>query len=95
MGSSNGWDHIVPIDDIDRSLLEGFTCVVAQFDTWLLRESRTAVARGECQVHVCIDNAGLPVAFFMLSSTAINSDDLSGSSRGGIHGQVPATLLGN
>ena len=94
MGSSNGWDHIVPIDDIDRSLLEGFTCGVAQFDTWLLRESRTAVARGECHVHVCIDNAGLPVAFFTLSSTAINSDDLSGSSRGGIHGQVPATLLG-
>ena len=94
MDSSNGWDHIVPIDNIDRSLFEEFTCGVAQFDTWLLRESRTAVARGECQVHVCIDNTCLPVAFFTLSSTAINSDDLSGSSRGGIHGQIPATLLG-
>lgn len=94
MDSSNGWDHIVPIDDIDRSRFKGFTCGLEQFDTWLLQEGRTAVARGECQVHVCIDTAGLPVAFFTLSSTSINSDDLSGSSRGGIHGQVPATLLG-
>lgn len=94
MASSNGWDHIVPIDNIDRSSIEGFTCGVTQFDTWLLRESRTAVARGECQVHVCVDDANSPVAFFTLSSTAINSADLSGSARGVIHGQIPATLLG-
>lgn len=94
MGSSSEWDHIVPIDSVDRSLIEGFTCGVAQFDTWLLRESRTAAARGECQVHVCADDTGSPVAFFTLSSTAVNSTDVSSSARGGIHGQIPATLLG-
>ena len=88
------WDAIVPIRDVDHSLLCDFRCGIAEFDAWLRESACSAVKRGECAVHVCIEGNGSPIAFFTLSSTSIHSDDLSNGHKGGLHGPVPATLLG-
>lgn len=88
------WERIVPIHDIPKERLIGFGCGVSAFDQWLLTSARSAASRGECVAHICMDSAGLPVAFFTLSATSISPDDVSNKFRGGLHGLIPATLLG-
>ncbi len=88
------WAHIVPIDDLDQEAINAFRCGVEVFDEWFHRKGKNAAARDECKVHVCVDSDGIPVAFFTLSSTAINPADVSNSSRGGLSGPIPAILIG-
>lgn len=88
------WEQIVPIHNIDKELFSVFECGHSAFDRWLRDSAHNAALRGECVVHVCIDKSGIPVAFFTLSATSINSDNLSRNQKGGMHGPIPATLLG-
>ena len=94
MSIERQWERIVSIRDTDKQLLSGFECGVADFDRWLRDSADSAVSRGECAAHVCIDRGGSPIAFFTLSSTSINPDTISSNQRGGLHGPIPATLLG-
>lgn len=87
-------ESIVAVDKFNIQLFEDFTCGEPAFDEWLRKSSCTASARGECVTHVCIDGQGLPTAFFTLSATSINPGDVTGGYRGGLHGSIPATLLG-
>lgn len=88
------WERIVPISDMDIELFNGFTCGVAEYDQWLRVSACFAQRRGECSVHVCLDAIGSPIAFFTLSSASINSCEVRSRFRGGLHGSIPATLLG-
>jgi len=88
------WERIAPIREIDKGLFFEFECGVTAFDRWLRESAHNAASRGECAAHVCIDRDGAPVAFFTLSATSINSDVVSNNHRGGMHGPIPATLLG-
>lgn len=88
------WKNIVSVENYDIKLFENFSCGEAAFDEWLQRSSKTASARGECVTHICVDSTGMPVAFFTLSATSISPGDVSSQLRGGLHGSIPATLLG-
>lgn len=88
------WERIVPISDISKERLIGFGCGVSAFDQWLLTSAHGASSRGECVAHICVDSNGMPVAFFTLSATSISPNDVSNKFRGGLHGPIPATLLG-
>lgn len=88
------WTHIASVETIDGSVFASFSCGETRFDDWLRGQARTAASRGECITHVCLDDFGMPVAFYTLSATSISSDDVSKSLQGGLHGSIPATLLG-
>lgn len=88
------WTRIVSVETVDGSVFASFSCGETKFDDWLRGQARTAASRGECITHVCLDDFGIPVAFYTLSSTAISSDVVSRSLQGGLHGPIPATLLG-
>ena len=92
--TSAPWAHIVPIDDLSQEAIDAFKCGIGVFDDWFHSKGRNAAARDECKVHVCVDGGGSPVAFFTLSSTSINPDDVSSGNRGGLSGPIPAILLG-
>ena len=88
------WRHIVSIDELEDETIRTFSCGEEYFDTWLHQNAKKAAARDECMVHVCIDGGGKPVAYFTLSATSINPDEVSSNARGGLHGPIPAILLG-
>lgn len=94
MVSGKLWESIVSVERFDTGLLANFTCGEPAFDEWLRKSSCTAGARGECATHICVDALGLPVAFFTLSATSITSGEVTNRFRGGLHGFIPATLLG-
>ncbi len=88
------WERIIPIHSMPKERLSDFECGVSAFDQWLRTSAHSAASRGECVVHICVDGSGSPVAFFTLSATSISPDDVSSKLRGGLHGLMPATLLG-
>lgn len=88
------WVHIVSIGLLDRSAFVSFSCGSDVLDSWLQGKAFDALKRQECVTHVCIDEAGMPLAFFTLSATSIESCDVSRGMQGGLHGPIPATLLG-
>lgn len=94
MANERPWTRIVAVDKLDARPLSEFTCGNAVFDEWLRKSSQTAHARGECVTHICADAAGLPVAFFTLSATSISPGSVTSKYQGGMHGSIPATLLG-
>ena len=94
VGGEPIWTHIDSVESIDGNVFASFSCGETKFDDWLRGQARTAASRGECITHVCSDTFGVPVAFYTLSATAISPDKVSRSLQGGLHGSIPATLLG-
>ena len=88
------WERTVPIHSIPKEQLMSFGCGVNTLDDWLHTSAHSAASRGECAVHICVDSSDLPVAFFTLSATSISPADVTNKYRGGLHGPIPATLLG-
>ena len=88
------WEHIVSVCDLSKDQLFRFSCGISTLDQWLQTQAYGAALRGECAVHICVDGSKTPVAFFTLSATSISPSTVSNRFRGGLHGPIPATLLG-
>ncbi len=89
-----GFAKVELLTEQNIGMLSSFSCGEAVLDDWLHNTSLKDVRSGGCQVHICLKEDALPVAFFSLSMTSILPAGLSRSLQGGIHGQIPAILLG-
>ena len=88
------WSRIVTAEEIDETLVSGFSCGDDTMDDWFLSKALNWCYLGFCQVHVAIDDSGI-VGFFSLSPTQIEPASLSRKMRGGKNRMGhPGLLLG-
>ena len=70
------WDKIVAVEQIEETLVSGFSCGDEAMDDWFLNKALNWCYLGFCQVHVAVDESGV-VGFFSLSPSQIEPASLS------------------
>lgn len=71
------------LSEVDKKLLDGFTCGDETIDSWLHEKAALWCRIGRCAVHVAVDSMGCPAGFFSLSSRGIYSGGLRRKDRHG------------
>lgn len=88
------WNRIVPVEEIDESLVSAFSCGDEAMDNWFLGKALNWCYLGFCQVYIALDDEGV-AGFFSLSPTQIEPKSLTNSIRAGKNALAhPGLLLG-
>lgn len=85
--------RVARFEDLDESVLDGFTCGDVWMDGWLANKASRQLKSGLCAMHVGLGEDGLPIGFFTLATCQVMPTDVLKKERHGYNRMPFGALL--